>query len=72
MGRAPQVTNVAAGMKHVSMKKRKDDVPQSPPQKADAAFDIWLQRGLHKIFDDIAREPIPDELLRLIEQDRRK
>ncbi|GGJ14595.1 hypothetical protein [Neoroseomonas lacus] len=38
----------------------------------DAAFDIWLRRGLHQMFDDVAREPIPPELLRLIEQDRRK
>lgn len=39
---------------------------------ADAAFDIWLRRGLHRMFDDVAREPIPPELLRLIEQDRGK
>jgi hypothetical protein len=38
----------------------------------NAAFDIWLRRGLHQIFDDVAREPIPPELLRLIEQDRKK
>ncbi|MDJ0390173.1 NepR family anti-sigma factor [Roseomonas sp. E05] len=36
----------------------------------DAAFDLWLQRGLHAMYDDVAREPIPEELLRLIEQDR--
>jgi hypothetical protein len=36
----------------------------------DAAFDLWLQRGLHQMFDDVMREPIPEELLRLIEQDR--
>jgi hypothetical protein len=36
----------------------------------DAAFDLWLQRGLHAMYDDIAREPIPDELLKLIDQDR--
>jgi hypothetical protein len=36
----------------------------------DAAFDLWLQRGLHAMYDDIAREPIPEELLKLIEQDR--
>ncbi|MCQ4161413.1 hypothetical protein NON00_15950 [Roseomonas sp. GC11] len=36
----------------------------------DAAFDLWLQRGLHAMYDDIAKEPIPEELLRLIEQDR--
>jgi len=54
--------------------------PMSKPDKVsgigrgdaapDSAFDIWLQRGLHQMFDDVMREPIPDELLRLIEQDR--
>ena len=34
------------------------------------AFDIWLQRGLHQLYDSIAKEPIPDDLLKLIEQDR--
>jgi hypothetical protein len=38
----------------------------------DAAFDMWLQRSLHAMYDDIAREPIPDELLKLIEQDRQQ
>ncbi len=36
----------------------------------DAAFDHWLERGLHAMYDNIANEPIPEELLRLIEQDR--
>jgi hypothetical protein len=38
----------------------------------DAAFDTWLRRGLHAMFDEVAQEPIPEELLRLIEADRRK
>ena len=33
------------------------------------AFDIWLQRGLHQLYDSVAKEPVPDELLKLIEQD---
>ena len=37
----------------------------------DGAFDLWLQRGLHKLFDDVANEPIPEDLLRLIEEDRK-
>lgn len=36
----------------------------------DQAFDLWLKRGLHKLFDDVANEPIPEELLKLIEEDR--
>ncbi len=42
------------------------------PRKVDAAFDVWLQKGLHDIFDNVANEPIPDELLRLIEEDRKR
>lgn len=36
------------------------------------AFDIWLQRHLHLLYDDALREPMPPELLRLIEADRDK
>ncbi len=38
----------------------------------DAAFDLWLQRGLHAMFDDVAKEPIPPELLALIDRDRKR
>jgi hypothetical protein len=50
---------------------------QAPRQTArgrkpagDAAFDLWLQRGLHRLYDEVAREPVPEELLRLIERDK--
>lgn len=36
----------------------------------DRAFDLWLQRGLHQLYDQVAREPLPEDLLRLIEDDR--
>jgi len=36
----------------------------------DHAFDLWLQRGLHQLYDTVAKEPIPKELLRLIEEDK--
>ena len=39
-------------------------------RKGDSAFDLWLQRGLHEMFDDIAGEPVPEELRKLIEDDR--
>jgi hypothetical protein len=41
-------------------------------RKTEAAFDLWLHKGLHEIYDKVASEPIPDELLRLIEEDRKK
>jgi hypothetical protein len=37
---------------------------------SDVAFDLWLERGLHAMYDDVAKEPIPPELLALIEQDK--
>ena len=62
-------------MKFVPMSQRKDKpVPLTPPrdEQAEAAFSLWLQRGLHKLFDEVANEPIPEELLKIIEEDRRK
>ncbi|AOX16975.1 NepR family anti-sigma factor [Kozakia baliensis] len=46
--------------------------PGKEQQEPDTAFDLWLKRGLHQLFDDVANEPIPEELLRLIEEDRDK
>lgn len=54
-------------------RKPKPPVPAAtskPP--VDKAFDTWLQRGLHEIFDDVAREPVPDDLLKLIREHREK
>lgn len=62
-------------MRYVATKQRKDKpMPVEPPRepKAEAAFDVWLQRGLHDLFDEVAQEPIPEDLLRLIEGDRKK
>jgi hypothetical protein len=47
-------------------------VPGKKSRKTEAAFDLWLQKGLHDIYDSVAREPIPDELLKLIEEDRKR
>lgn len=57
------------------MKQRKPKRPTEPADKdkpGTDAFNIWLNRGLHQLYDDVAQEPIPSELLRLIEEDRSK
>ena len=49
-------------MKHLAMAQRKDKpVPVKTPKgrKAESAFDLWLRRGLHQLFDDVAQEPVP-------------
>lgn len=38
-----------------------------PP--AERPFDMWLQKQLHSMYDEIASEPLPDDLLNLIESD---
>lgn len=37
----------------------------------DAAFDLWLERSLRALYDEVAKEPIPEELRKLIEDDRK-
>ena len=34
------------------------------------AFDLWLRQSLHEAFDAAVAEPIPEDILRLIEEDR--
>lgn len=36
----------------------------------DAFIDLWLRLELRGSFDAVVEEPIPDDLLRLIEEDR--
>jgi hypothetical protein len=40
--------------------------------KTDAAFDIWLKRGLQQVYNDVAQEPVPPEILALIEKSRKR
>jgi hypothetical protein len=56
-----------------------DDKPRSgrgdesarPRAKAPAErpFDMWLQKQLHAMYDEIAGEPLPEDLLGLIDSD---
>jgi hypothetical protein len=48
--------------------------PARDKMKPPAArpFDMWLQKQLHAMYDEIASEPLPDDLLDLIEHDARK
>ncbi len=35
----------------------------------DRPFDLWLHKQLHAMYDEIASEPLPDDLLNLIDKD---
>ena len=55
-------------MKQPKVQKGLDKQGAAKPEP----FDLWLKRGLHQIYDDVAKEPIPEDLLKLIEEDRKK
>ena len=62
-------------MQMISMAEGKPKPVAAVPKSrrpADQAFDTWLERGLHEIFDEVAREPVPDELLKLIRDHKGK
>ena len=56
-------------MKQPKVQKASDKLGKAKPEQP---FDLWLKRGLHQIYDDVAKEPIPEDLLKLIEGDRQK
>ncbi|MBV1838348.1 NepR family anti-sigma factor [Acetobacter estunensis] len=51
----------------MSARNRKSGSKGKKDRQEDDAFDIWLRRGLHQLFDDVANEPIPEDLLKLLE-----
>lgn len=52
--------------------KERIDEPVRTKARSSATerpFDMWLQKQLHAMYDEIASEPLPDDLLNLIERD---
>lgn len=56
--------------------ERRPDAPQRRSRNGrigpDAAFDLWLERSLKALYDQVADEPIPEDLLKLIEDDKKR
>lgn len=48
------------------------DPPDDAGTPKRAAFDLFLDRGLHALYDDVVNEPVPEELVRLVEAARKK
>ena len=55
-------------------KDRAGDAARDKKMKApsERPFDMWLQKQLHAMYDEIAAEPLPDDLVSLIERDAQK
>ena len=47
----------------------RDDSAPARARSSDRPFDLWLQKQLHAMYDEIASEPLPLDLLNLIDQD---
>ena len=45
---------------------------QRTKPSAERPFDLWLQKQLHAMYDEIANEPLPGDLLNLIDHDAAK
>ena len=43
-----------------------------PKISNERPFDMWLQKQLHAMYDEIAAEPLPSDLLNLIDRDAGK
>ena len=39
------------------------------PTAEEQPFDKWLRKQLHAMFDDVVNEPLPENLVRLIDED---
>ncbi len=62
-------------MNHFRMTDRKDKPAGKSNRQSrvtDSAFDLWLNRGLHELFDDVVNEPVPEELLKIVQDDQKK
>ena len=42
---------------------------RTKPRANARPFDLWLHKQLHAMYDEIASEPLPDDLVNLIEKD---
>jgi hypothetical protein len=50
--------------------ERKRTAADRPAEGAEDPFELWLRQSLHEAFDPALEEPVPVEVLRLIEEDR--
>jgi hypothetical protein len=44
----------------------------TPRNPGEAAFDRWLNRELTRLYDDAMSEPVPEDLLKLIDGTAKK
>ena len=48
--------------------RRIGDGPATGKPKSDPLFDGWLKHHLSRLYDPVIQEPVPSDLLRLLEE----
>lgn len=51
-------------------KERRRRTAATRPRGTEDPLDVWLRRSLQEAFDPALEEPVPEDILRLIEEDR--
>jgi hypothetical protein len=69
--RRPSAPAPKAGLKTGDVKSGRtvDLARQRAKASGERPFDLWLQKQLHAMYDEIASEPLPNDLLNLIDHD---
>jgi hypothetical protein len=69
--RRPAAPASKPGLKAGDLKSGRaaDSIRQRAKAPAERPFDMWLQKQLHAMYDEIASEPLPNDLLNLIDHD---
>jgi Anti-sigma factor NepR len=51
-----------------NVRKRKPAVKDEPAGEADPAFDSWLDVRLKSMYGSVLNEPVPDDMIKLLQQ----
>ncbi len=64
-GRSPDASSDMSAHLHTAAGPA---MPPPTPAGTDAAFDRWLRQELSRLYDSALSEPVPAELLKLLEE----
>lgn len=65
---APRHGRALIIMSHKDDEKGRGDHAETDEAMLDRAFDRWLNRQLHRLYDPVLAEAVPEEIMRLLEQ----
>jgi hypothetical protein len=70
--RRPAAAPPKPGLKAADLKPGRATESARARVPAERPFDMWLQKQLHAMYDEIASEPMPNDLVDLIDHDAAK